>query len=361
MQWLAVILVLPYFIILLHIYRCLGKLKVFRPGRTSDEFISVIISCRNEQENLPLLLNDLSGQEYPQNLFEVIVIDDNSADRTFEIASDFTAIKNITVIKSKGKGKKEAISEGINSSSGTLIITTDADCRMGNMWLRTISSFFSSTLADMIVCPVKLGPGRGFFGKFSELEFLSLQGVTAGTILSERGTMCNGANLAFKKEAYLSNQENIHPEIPSGDDIFLLHSLKKNKESRIVWLEAMESVVTTASPGTAGRFLKQRKRWISKATAYDDPYTISLGIVTFVTILLQIFTLAAAFFSLKFLLIYLIVLTLKSVPDYLILNNTTGRYSKRELMVWFIPSQIVYPFYVLITFLYAFPARASRN
>jgi cellulose synthase/poly-beta-1,6-N-acetylglucosamine synthase-like glycosyltransferase len=346
---------------LMVIYMGLRSLKIFRPLSTGSTFASVIVACRDEQQNLPLLLNDIGTQLYPDNLFEVIIVDDNSEDSTFEIASGNSEIKNLTVIKNKGKGKKEAIRTGISISSGSLIITTDADCKMGENWLGTIIKYYENTNADMIVCPVKLGCGKGFFGRFQELEFLSLQGVTAGSILSGNSTMCNGANLAFKRDAYLINQVDLHPELLSGDDVFLLHSIKKRDHSRIEWLEAIESAVTTCSHNDAFRFLKQRRRWISKATAFNDSYTIVLGIVTFVTILLQIFTLAAGFFNHTYIYIYLLILILKSVPDFLIIRNTAARYGKSELMAWFLPSQVMYPFYVLITACYALFSPGQRN
>jgi len=361
MQWIAIILIFPYVYILLVIYRGLRSLKSFIPASTTSIFASIIVACRNEQEYLPLLLNDIAAQLHPDSLFEVIIVDDNSADRTFEIASGYSGIKNLTVIKNEGRGKKEAIRTGIIVSAGSLIITTDADCSMGENWLRTIVEFYEESGADMIVCPVKLEQGKGFFGRFQELEFLSLQGVTAGSIISGNSTMCNGANLAFKRDAYMINQENLHPELLSGDDIFLLHSIKKNEQSVIEWLEAFDSVVTTRSHSDAGQFIKQRRKWISKVIAYNDSFTILLGIVTFVTILLQIFILAAGFFNHTFIYIYLFILTIKSVPDLLILHNTTLRYGKRELMAWFIPSQVVYPFYVLITVSYAFFSPGERN
>jgi cellulose synthase/poly-beta-1,6-N-acetylglucosamine synthase-like glycosyltransferase len=271
MHWLPVILVLPYVFLLLKIYRSLLKIKTFNVSTDPLTFVSVVVACRNEQKNLPLLLNSIAGQDYPKGLFEVIIVDDNSTDRTFEIASDFTGPGNIIAINNRGKGKKQAIRTGINASSGILIITTDADCRMGKRWIRTIAAFYEKHKPDMIICPVQIGLKAGFFGRFQELEFLSLQGITAGSVFSGDATLCNGANLSFTREAYLNNTDNLHFEIASGDDIFLLHSLKKQIRSRkILWLESPDTVVTAASSPTVGSFLKQRRRWISKGKAYSD-------------------------------------------------------------------------------------------
>ena len=265
MHWLIAILVLPYFLILLNIYRSLLKIKTYRISTESGTFISVVVACRNEQENLPVLLYNIACQDYPKELFEVIIVDDNSTDRTFETASGFTGIDNILAIRNNGHGKKAAVETGINASSGSLIITTDGDCRIGRNWLRTIAAFYEEHKPDMIICPVQIESGSGFFGRFQELEFLSLQGLTAGSALSGDPVMCNGANLAFTPEVYHDHSQNLHFEIASGDDIFLLYSLKKQNRSKIFWLESPESIVTTAPSPSIWSFLKQRKRWISKA------------------------------------------------------------------------------------------------
>lgn len=361
MQWLALILVLPYLWLFLGIYRGLKKINRFIPEHHDNEFISVIIACRNEEKNIARLLKDLSAQIYPNHSFEVIVVDDNSTDKTYLLASSFEGIRNLNVIRNNESGKKAAIRTGVGTAKGTLIVTTDADCTIGPKWLQTISSFSFLTSADLIVSPVILENGAGFPGKFAELEFLSLQGVTAGTLMQGSGILCNGSNLAFRREAYYSNIENLHFEIPSGDDIFLLHSMKRNNASKILWLEAMESAVRTVSPESPGKFFRQRGRWISKAPSINDPYSVITGIVTFVTISNLIASLFAALLDYKFLYIYLAVTLLKSIPDYLIIKNTAERYNKKGLMLWFLPSQIFYPFYVLISVIYGFLSPQKWN
>ena len=353
MQWLPVILILPYFFLLLRIYRNLLKIKSFTVPKEPVTFVSVVVACHNEQKNLPSLLKCIAAQDYPDRLFEVIIVNDNSTDNTFEISSGFSVNINKIAINNKGIGKKPAIRTGINAASGNLIITTDADCTMGNRWISTIAAFYEKYKPDMIICPVQLETGHGFFRRFQELEFLSLQGITAGSVVMGNGTMCNAANLSYTREAYLTHSENLHDEIASGDDIFLLHSLKNESQSKIYWLESAEAIVTTSSSPVIRSFLKQRKRWISKVKFFTDRYTILLGIVTFVTILLQLSVLIAGFVNRSFIWVFLAIFLLKSIPDFLILMNTSGRYAKRKLMSWFLPAQIVYPFYVLCVFFFS--------
>jgi hypothetical protein len=204
----------------------------------------------------------------------------------------------------------------------------------------------------MIICPVELQGGRGFFHRFQELEFLSLQGVTAGTAITEKPVMCNGANLAFTKQAYNLHSGDLHEEKVSGDDVFLLHSIKENKENRILWLESADVLATTKTSETVSSFIHQRARWISKAGSYSDGYTVALAIVTFVTILLQTSLFVVGIFNPVFLLVFLAAFILKSIPDFLILQNTAMRYKKKNLLWFFLPGQFIYPFYVISVLVY---------
>lgn len=362
MYWLLLIFVIPYLFLLLGIYKSLVKIKPFIMAGAPKRFISVVVSCFNEEKNLPSLLKDISGQDYPCDMFELLLIDDNSSDNTFNTASGYIGIKNLRVIKNQGKGKKQAIRKGVDESAGELVIVTDADCRMGKKWLSAIASFYEKEQPKMIICPVTLEGETGFFQRFQELEYLSLQGVTAGTAVSGNPVMCNGANMAFTKEVYVKNSGNLHPELQSGDDVFLLHSVKKEPSDKILWLESSEAMVTTKSQESLSSFLRQRVRWISKAGTYEDRYTRLLAIVTFVTILFQWFLLSAAFINPDFFLVLLSFFIIKTVPDFLVLNNTARRYSKRSLMWLFLPSQIIYPLYVLMVFLkYSLTGSGQKN
>jgi glycosyltransferase involved in cell wall biosynthesis len=356
MELLLLIPVLFYFSFIRQTYGFLRLMQPFTSEGSSFNKISVIIPCKNEEKNMPFILGDIKSQDYNTDLFEVIIIDDNSTDNTFREASDYEGIKNYKVLHNPDKGKKSAIGFGVYKASGELIITTDADCRFGRKWISAHSKAYSTSHPDMIIGPVQLKERSGFPGRFMELEFLSLQGVTAGTALAYKPVMCNGANLSFKKEAYLRHSQNLHPELLSGDDIFLLHSLKKEPDSEISWLNSPDSMVTTCQPNSLFSFIKQRARWISKAGSYSDTLSITLSIVTFVTIISIVFFMFAGIFKYEFWLLFLASFLIKSLADYMLLKEVTKIYRKTSLLKWFIPSQVIYPFYVLAVACYSIVA-----
>jgi len=346
MEWLLLIFVIPYVYLLLKIFLQLKKILPYQASAEPYCFISVVIPCRNEEKYLLRLLRLIEDQDYNRDLFEIIVVDDNSDDSTPVLASGFTGLKNLRILNNTGRGKKQAIITGVSASHGNYIVTTDADCMPGRKWISTIAAFLQDKMSDMVICPVRMESKKGFFNRFQELEFLSLQGVTAGSAVSGSPVMCNGANLVFRKEAYLMNAKSLHPEIPSGDDVFLLHALKDNPGVKINWLESADAIIETSLSGTLGEFINQRNRWLSKVRAYSDSDTIILGLITFSAILVQLVALITSIVSNEFLPVFGVVFLLKSVPDFLILRNTTKRYGKSYLMKWFFPSQLTYPFYV---------------
>jgi poly-beta-1,6-N-acetyl-D-glucosamine synthase len=348
MYWFLTILIVPYLYMLIEIWYGIRQIVPFTPKSTPGIFISVIVPCYNEQEKITALLRDLSDQVYPAAKFEVIIVDDNSTDNTFEIARSFESIANLIVLKNFGQGKKQALRTGINASKGELLIATDADCRVGSKWINTIASFYTEHLPKMIVSQVVLSDNDSFFYKLQKLEYLSLQGITAGTIAIGNPTMCNGANIAFTKEIYNNHISDLHDEIASGDDMFLLLSLLGDKEPGICWLESNESSVSTKASKNLKSFLRQRSRWFSKWKYYDNLYINVLSIVTFVTNLLITGTLVAGIFQPKFFALFAVLLLIKSLPDYLIISATAKRYDKKKLLKYFVPTQLLYSFYIIL-------------
>jgi glycosyltransferase involved in cell wall biosynthesis len=163
----------------------------------------------------------LAEQDYNKDLFEIVVVDDNSTDDIISAIHTLTVLIISDLLK-QWSWEKEALLTGVRAVSGDLIITTDADCTPKPGWIKTVASFYSDNKSDLIICPVTLESKPGFFQRFQELEFLSLQGVTAGTAAAGSPVMCNGSNLAFKRTVFLEHSVNLRYDIPSGDVIFFI-------------------------------------------------------------------------------------------------------------------------------------------
>jgi len=349
MIWLLIIPFVLYFALFLRVtcshFRISSDTGEKKLNQTT---VSVVVACRNEENNIPSLLSWLTSQDYPKNLYEIIIVDDHSEDNTFNIASEFKGTNNLKVIKNRGTGKKSAIFTGVMASVSELIITTDADCHGSKSWISYFASFYETEHPCLILAPVRLSMARGFLNIFQQLEWAGLQGITAGTAVAGSPVICNGANLGFTKETYLLNSSNLHPDIPSGDDVFLLHSVKSAWKNKISWLGQNEAVVVTQPSASVLTLLKQRARWVSKAGAYRDPFTLFVSVLIFITTIIQGFVMVASIADLKFLPVFLAALAIKSSADTAIIKSGSNILQEKHIrnLRWLIFLELISPFYV---------------
>lgn len=246
------------------------------PAQGSDiRELTVVIAARNEATNLPALLADLQRQTMPATAFEVIIVDDHSDDATAALvrqaaASSRFALRLIRLAEQPGppvRGKKAALQAAISLARGEWIVCTDADCRVGEQWL-ALHHLAHAADAHFVSGPVLL-TGRGALAALQGLELAGLVGAGAAGIGLGQPTMCNGANLSYRRSSFgqvggfASNQH-----IASGDDEFLLHQLHAQYPSGIRFLQHPGAVVRTAAQPTLRQLLRQRVRWASKWAHY---------------------------------------------------------------------------------------------
>jgi cellulose synthase/poly-beta-1,6-N-acetylglucosamine synthase-like glycosyltransferase len=226
-------------------------------------FVSIIIAARNEGNNISALLTDIQNQSYVN--FEVIVVNDHSTDNTHAVTVSFsTENPRFSIIQSSGEGKKQALTQGIQSAAGEIIVTTDADCRIQQQWLAAIVNAFQQKDTIMAIGAVRIAH-RDFFGSLQAHEFLSLTATAAATSAWGMPAMCNGANLAFRKSAFEAVEGyNGSFHVASGDDQFLLHKIHRKYGDAIKFIADQNAVVQTKSCSTTKEFIHQRIRWAGK-------------------------------------------------------------------------------------------------
>lgn len=343
---------------------------VFSPSaNTPKTKITVLIPARNEENNLPMLLDALKAQTYPLELFEVIVIDDHSTDNT---AKTVMAHHNCRLLSLKdfieageiNSYKKKAIEIGIQHSVGELIVTTDADCYVQPEWLHTMASFYETHRPQLMVMPVCMFPpakgqplGETTLSIFQSLDFMTLQGITGASVFKKMHSMCNGANLAYTRNAFLSVRgfEGIDA-IASGDDMLLMHKISMAYPNAISFVKSHHLIVKTQPMTTIKDFFHQRIRWASKADKYEDKR------IFWVLLLVYIFN--AAFILLPLLAIiqgifwknvenaaeifsfFLLLLASKTAMEIWFLYPVAHFFGLRKLL-WFFP--LAQPFHIIYT------------
>jgi poly-beta-1,6-N-acetyl-D-glucosamine synthase len=349
------ILSLLYTLLLISLFISWKKIGVYKPGPHAPvTFISVIIPVRNEEKNISNLLNDLSAQTYPSSLFEVIIMDDHSTDSTARIVRSYIpSISFPLSLHTPGSSqnlsfKKKAIKDGISISRGTLIMTTDGDCRVGPDWISTVESFYQDKKAKFISSPVLFNEGS-VFKNIQGIEFASLIGTGAASLNMGMPNMCNGANIAYEKQVFMEvNGFEGNENIPSGDDEFLMHKIFRRYPGNVFFLKSLSAIVYTDAKESLAELFGQRKRWASKWGSYTFLHIKVLAIFVFIYNVSLLLSMILTFSGNYPPSLFLIQLIPKIILEALFISSVLNLSAKRLNPILFLSLQIIYPLYVVI-------------
>ena len=251
-------------------------------------------------------------------------------------------ITHITPIKGVNDdhlGKKHALSKLIHAATTEYVWLHDDDVILppaatNNCQLSIVNSQLGD--ADLIILPLRMESivncQLSIINSLQIAEYAAIQELTMRMAKAGAPIMCSGANLIVRREAWLECEPDLHPEIPSGDDMFLLEAMKKRGMKIAVIDEPDYTAVVRPAP-TWRAFFRQRMRWAGKASKYTDPEILRCGAFIVAVNMLQL--LFPPFILIKFLVEYSIIL------------------QREPHTKWYVALllEILYPFYMLISLL----------
>jgi len=356
--FLFFLLMVCYAVLITYYQKAWNRLPEFvLPDKQPSVFISVIIAARNEEKNIPDLLKSLYDQQYPKELYEIIIVDDHSTDATWSLLKEtiypHLQVKTIRLQEFVSEDgaiasyKKKAIETGIRMAAGTLIVTTDADCRFTPQWLQTIAAFYETNNAKFIAAPVTFTTGSSLLSVFQSLDFLTLQGITAASVYKRFHSMCNGANLAYEKSAFheVKGFDNID-NIASGDDMLLMHKIFRLYPNQVYYLKSKQAIVTTEPATSWKQFFHQRIRWASKADRYDDKRIFGVLLLVYLLNVCFLAGAVAAFWKNIWLFFVLLLLLAKILIEFPFVNGVAIFFGRQRLMKYF---PFLQPLHILYT------------
>lgn len=339
------------------VYLIIGWARLKKPkfnGAVSSTKVTVMIAARNEEERIRYTIDDLLAQDYPKHLTEIIMVDDHSTDKTAQIIRSYEdrGIKLLQLNEDKplNSYKKKAIARAIDLSTGTLMVATDADCRMGPRWLSTIVDYYETNNPVMISSPVAYFEERGLFEYLQTLEFSYLIGIGASFIGNGRASTCNGANFAYRKDVFyeVGGFKGID-DLASGDDELLLQKVAVLYPGRIGFLKSSEAIVYTHAKHTLKEFLQQRRRWASKSTKYKDKKVVALAVCIWLFNLSLLVNGALSFYDTYFFKVFALQFLMKYIFEVAFLLPITNFFKRVKLvglLLLLSPMHIVYFVYI---------------
>jgi cellulose synthase/poly-beta-1,6-N-acetylglucosamine synthase-like glycosyltransferase len=183
---------------------------------------------------------------------------------------------------------------------------------------------------DLLILPLRMeGNPERLIERLQTAEYAAIQAVTMQTATEGRAVMCSGANLIVRRDRWLESYEELHPELPSGDDMFLLESFKRRGLRITAWDSPEATAVVRPCP-TLRTLLRQRMRWAGKAGHYTDGDIRRYGLTIAVLNLLQA--------------VFPPILLLKFPYEYRLIKTRDRSVS----LITALLLEAVYPWYMLI-------------
>lgn len=241
-------------------------------------YVSVIVAARNEDTHIAGLLKCLVRQDYPE--YEIIVVNDRSTDGTSTIIEQFqrqhSNIRRIdlSALNRDMPSKKHALSQGIAESKGEILMFTDADCLPPPSWISSLVQGFDKDVglvagySPYSLLPQYVSLKRFLFHKLLHkfVQYEEFKGAiwSAGSIGWNRGWLCTGRSLAYRRTVYdeVGGFDDIKHSV-SGDDDLFLQMVRRKTAWQVRYVTSPGSFVPTYSPRSFREFVEQRKRHFS--------------------------------------------------------------------------------------------------
>ena len=315
---------------------------------SNQNSISIIIALKNEEEKIETIIASLNKLDYPAENLEVIFIDDNSTDGTYDnISEKIKGFDNFSVyqLQSENKsGKRSALELGISKSVHPYILITDADCEPEENWLKAYSIKFTEGF-DFLFGISPFFREKSLVNKISSFENLrnSMLSIFAANI----GLPYSAAarNFGFKKTSFEKvGGYSKTIDTLSGDDDLLLREAFKNS-LKIGTVTAKGSFVFSKTKKTFKDYLNQRARHTQTSFHYLFKQQLVLG-------LWHLFNLLIVFSPILFFLdlYFLLLLPAKLFIDLMIVLFNQEKFSYKFSFTEVFYLQIFYELFLIIHF-----------
>lgn len=230
------------------------------PSPLADDelpFVSVVVAAYCEEAVIAGTLESLLALDYPR--YEVIVVDDGSADRTSELVRGYLAPGGRVrlVQKRVNEGKAMALNDAIPVTRGEIVVIVDADIRPTPGVLRHLVEHFRHGRVAAVAGNPQVTNTRSLLAKIQATEFASIVSVLRraqrvwGRILTVSGAIC-----AFRRGAMVD--VGLFDPDKATEDIALTWKLQRKFYD--VRYEP-RAVCAMQVPETLGGLWDQRRRW----------------------------------------------------------------------------------------------------
>jgi cellulose synthase/poly-beta-1,6-N-acetylglucosamine synthase-like glycosyltransferase len=249
--------------------------------------VSILIAVRNEEKELPALLESLGKLDYPAEQLEILFAEDGSADQTPQLLAKWSANSTNRKVVRIGpeeeqvyhkNGKANALAFLCKIATGDFLFFTDGDCEVPATWVREGVSSISGDVGILI--GITQVNAKSYFGQMQALDWWGTLGMVKVVTDLRLPTTGLGNNMVITKAAYLGSGgfENLPPGLT--EDLEISRAVERAGFS-IRQQVSEELLVQTKAEYSWRKLLDQRKRWVSGAMTLSLGWKIVLGLQFF--------------------------------------------------------------------------------
>jgi len=309
--------------------------------------VSIVTAARNEEQNIAACVESLTRIDYPNDKLEIIVVDDNSTDATPDIIRNFAAnhsnVKAINGNHTIGslRGKANAIAQGIDVSSGEIILMTDADCIVPASWVRSIVRHYTENVG--VVAGLTLLHPSGWFSGMQSLDWAYILAVASAAMALKNPLSCIGNNFSFRRKAYDEVGGYRGIKFSVTEDFALFKAITRTGRWGYKYPLEKESLVFSKACRSLPDLYRQKRRW--GVGGKDMP--VSGLMIMAIAFCMHLFILVGFFFHLGISLL-LFGSAVKFLCDFVLLSIPLIKTRQFAQLRYFLLFEIYYTFYVIM-------------
>ena len=295
-EWVIIAFYLIFFIIQLFYYLFLFRKPYLHADKSVEKDdtvnksieelpgMSIIITAKNEAENLRKNLPAILDQNYPN--LQIVVVNNSSTDSTSDVLSEFCKnndnlyVTYIPVNSESVNDKKLALTVGIKAAKHDILLFTEPDTKpLSDKWVYEYAKAFKEKTEVVIgCCQVKLDKSHLkkyilFDNLFSGVKYLSMA-------LAEKPYMGIGRNMAFKKNLFFDNKGfSSVLNIEDGEDNVFVNRIATQKNTAVL-ISQGSMVVSNAIEGISS-WRKIKLKYLSTQKHYKRNTTNILAFEVF--------------------------------------------------------------------------------